>query len=227
MLDLHSLIETSQQLNGSEFVQAVQKNDLENEMKQNVTLFMPTDAVFTEFTAHMESTDKKSNISTKSIIMNHIVPDMVSVENEQLLVTKSENRTIRMNIFRRPPPVSLQPPSSSFAEYDERLHIYTANCVPISKFYQQAQNGIVHVVDRVLMPVSKSLMEMIRERADMAVLRTILEKTDLAEQLENSNKTYTLFAPTDKAFEKLDPKVQRSIREGKGCALSELIPLIR
>lgn len=220
-LNLLPLAELSERLNGSEFVNAAQKNDIENELKQNVTLFMPTDAVFTEFTAQMESTNKTSDITKKSIIMNHIVPGMVNIENEQLLATKYENRTIRINIFRRPPTASLQPPPLSFAQYDERLHIYTANCVPISKFNQEAENGVIHVVDRVLMPVTKSLMELIRNREDMTVLQTILDKTNLADQLENVTKQFTVFAPTDKAFEKLDPHVRQTIKEGKGCALSQ------
>lgn len=146
---------------------------------------------------------------------------MINIKNEQLFVTKYENRTIRINIFRRLPQVSLQPPPSSFAEYNEKLHIYTANCVPIVKFDQEVENGIVHVVDRVLMPVTKSLMQLLRKREDMAVLRTILKKTDLAKQLENAAKQFTMFAPTDKAFEKLDLQTRRILKKGKGCALSK------
>lgn len=48
-LHLRSLIETSERLNGLEFVRSAQKNDVDNELRQNVTLFLPTDATFTEF----------------------------------------------------------------------------------------------------------------------------------------------------------------------------------
>lgn len=156
-----------------------------------------------------------SGITTKSIIMSHVVPEIINiedVENEQLLVTAYDNTTIRMNIFPRPP---------GSRKSDDSPYRYTANCAPISKADQESENGIVHVIDRVLMPVTKSLMELVRERSDMAVLQTVLDKTDLAKQLENSEKQFTLFAPTDKAFEKLDPNVRRTIKEGKGCALSE------
>ena len=148
--------------------------------------------------------------------MSHIVPELISIEdieNEQLLVTAYDNTTIRMNIFPRPP--------GSRKSDDDSPYRYTANCAPISKYDQEAENGIVHVIDRVLMPVTKTLMELVRERSDMAVLQTVLDKTDLAKQLENKEKQFTLFAPTDKAFEKLDPNVRRTIKEGKGCALSE------
>lgn len=153
--------------------------------------------------------------------MSHVVPEVVSIEdieNEQLLVSAYENTTIRMNIFPRPP--------GSRQKDDDSPYRYTANCAPLSKVDQEAENGIVHVIDRVLMPVTKSLMELVRDRSDMAVLQTVLDKTDLAKQLENADKHFTLFAPTDKAFEKLDPHVRRTIKEGKGCALSELLKLL-
>ena len=48
-LHLRSLIETSERLNGREFIRSVQKNDIDDELRKNVTLFLPTDATFTEF----------------------------------------------------------------------------------------------------------------------------------------------------------------------------------
>lgn len=150
--------------------------------------------------------------------MNHIVPEIIDiedVENEQLLVTSYENATIRMNIFPRP--------MTLLGRNDDSPYLYTANCAPILKANQEAENGIVHVIDRVLLPVTGTLMDMIRARSDMAVLQTVLEKTDLAKQLANSEKQFTLFAPTDKAFEKLDPHLRRAIKDGKGCALSRFL----
>lgn len=48
-LHLRSLIETTERLDGREFVRSAQKNDIDEALRKNVTLFMPTDAVFTEF----------------------------------------------------------------------------------------------------------------------------------------------------------------------------------
>jgi len=223
-LHLRSLIETSERLNGREFIRSAQKNDIDDELRKNVTLFLPTDTTFTEFAEQLLESNlvvlpgtrsrrqtEASGVTTKSIIMSHIVPEIVNiedVENEQLLVSAFENTTIRMNIFPRPP--------GSSRKHNEDPYQYTANCAPISKTDQEAENGIVHVIDRVLMPVTKSIMDLIRERSDMAVLQTVLDKTDLVKQLENADKHFTLFAPTDKAFDKLDPHVRRTIKEGKG-----------
>lgn len=156
-----------------------------------------------------------SGVTTKELIKSHIVNDIVNIEdieNEQILISNYANTTIRMNIFPKPP--------GSNSREDEYPYRYTANCAPISKPNQEAENGIVHVIDRVLTPVTKTLIELVKERSDMAVLQTVLEKTNLAKMLGNGEKQFTLFAPTDSAFEKLDPHLRKSIKEGKGCALS-------
>lgn len=48
-IDLYSLVETSMKLEGKEFVRSAQKSELEEVLKKNVTVFLPTDASFTEF----------------------------------------------------------------------------------------------------------------------------------------------------------------------------------
>ena len=155
--------------------------------------------------------DENDSFSTKDLILNQMIDDWINIrdlENEQILQTKYDNRTIRINIF--PSPRNEAPR-------------YTANCAPITKTNQVAENGIVHVVERVLMPVTKSLWQIIVDRSDMAVFRTVLEKTNLYEMLNKNDKHFTVFAPTDNAFGKLDTQTMRAIKDGNGCALSKYI----
>lgn len=164
-----------------------------------------------------------SGVTTRDLLQSHIVNDMINIEdieNEQLLVTRFANTTIRMNIFPKPPRrnAGANAANSDDEDYPYR---YTANCVPITKPNQQAENGIVHVLGGVMYPVSETILDIVKKRSDMAVLQTVLEKTNLAKLLADSEKQFTLFAPTDSAFEKLEPHLRKSIKEGKGCALSE------
>lgn len=131
------------------------------------------------------------------------------IENEQLLATELENATIRVNIFPKP--------SVDFNRFQ-----FTANCVPLTSYDKLASNGIVHSTQSALVPVTQTLMEMVEQRGDLVVLRTILKKTDLAEQLSNQDKTFTLFAPNDAAFSKLEPSIRRVVKDGNGCALSKI-----
>lgn len=48
-LHLRSLMETAERLDGREFVRSAQKNDVDDELRKNVTLFLPTDTTFTAF----------------------------------------------------------------------------------------------------------------------------------------------------------------------------------
>lgn len=160
-----------------------------------------------------------SGVTTRDLIETHIVEDVINiedVENEQIFVSKFANTTIRMNIFPKPP-------SGAHSDDDEYPYRYTANCVPITKPNQQADNGIVHVLGGVMYPVTETIIDIVKKRSDMAVLQTVLEKTNLAKLLADNEKQFTLFAPTDSAFEKLEPHLRKSIKEGKGCALSKSI----
>lgn len=158
------------------------------------------------------ATKDVSGITTRELALAHIVDGFVRIEdvqNEQLLTTSFENSTIRMNIFPRPP---------TFDSHDFR---YTANCAPLLKVNKVATNGIVHVVEKVLPPVTQSIMELVESRSDMTILRTVLQKTELDKFLSQEGKSFTLFAPTDAAFEKLEPHLRRTIKDGNGCATSK------
>jgi len=75
----------------------------------------------------------------------------------------------------------------------------------------------VHSLGGVLKPVTMNVMDIIRQRGDMSIMRTVLEKTKLSEMLEG-DKPITIFVPTDNAFDKLEPHLRRALKEGKGCA---------
>lgn len=52
-LNLRSIIETSEKLEGREFIRSAQKNDVDESLRKNVTVFLPTDATFTDFAERM------------------------------------------------------------------------------------------------------------------------------------------------------------------------------
>lgn len=148
---------------------------------------------------------------------NHIVNDWINIEdieNDQLLVSEFDNRTIRMNVFPRAPNQLLG--HSSYR--------YTANCAPIVKVNEISENAIIHVVERMLMPVTKTVLELVETREDMTIFRQLLRSTKLDGMLQAENNKYqTVFAPTDKAFEKMDPIVLEMLKDGGGCALSKFM----
>lgn len=150
----------------------------------------------------------KSDDGMKQLFLRHVVDgeiNMDDVNNEQVLKTHADGQTIRINGYSTP-----------FSSYR-----YTANCVPIVKRDKLSEQGMIHTLAGVMRPTTKSVMDLIRERSDMSIMRTVLENTKLHELLEGE-KPVTIFVPNDSAFDKLEPHLRRALKEGKGCASSKL-----
>lgn len=99
---------------------------------------------------------------------------------------------------------------------------YTANCVPLVKVNQVAENYMVHVVESILTPVLKNIWDLIEERNDMEIFKAVLRNTKLDIALrQDPKKSLTVFAPTDKAFEKINLNVRRAIEEDIEYATSK------
>uniref|UniRef100_A0A8C1TXY5 Periostin, osteoblast specific factor a n=1 Tax=Cyprinus carpio TaxID=7962 RepID=A0A8C1TXY5_CYPCA len=84
--------------------------------------------------------------------------------------------------------------------------VVTVNCARIIHANQVATNGVVHVIDRVISFAVQTIMDEIETNDDLTTLKTVALRSGLHGQLGES-KHYTLFAPTNEAFEKLDRDV--------------------
>ncbi len=66
----------------------------------------------------------------------------------------------------------------------------------------QGTNGVVHVIDKVIVPEAKSntIVDVAVATADFSTLVAALQKADLVGALANEEAMYTVFAPTNQAF---------------------------
>ncbi|XP_055848484.1 transforming growth factor-beta-induced protein ig-h3 [Episyrphus balteatus] len=223
-MEMKSFEDAATDMGGNEFMRSVKNNGLEGMLTSNVTLFLPTNEAFTTFSEQMfennlvyvpmGSRHRRAaddvGFTSKDLLLGHMVNGLNIMEdlaNEDLLMTKLNNSTIRINIFNRP--------------FSKSGSLYTANCAPLTKINQPVTNGVIHSVKGVLSPVTSNVMDIIRKRSDMAVFKTVLEKTRLNELLEGE-RPVTVFAPTDAAFEKLDISLRKKLKEGKVCATNIL-----
>ncbi|XP_016412871.1 stabilin-2-like [Sinocyclocheilus rhinocerous] len=65
-----------------------------------------------------------------------------------------------------------------------------------------AKNGVIHFIDKVLMPerqMSEGLLEVLSQRADLSLFHSSLLKHNLTNEMEESSG-FTVFAPTDSAI---------------------------
>ena len=70
-----------------------------------------------------------------------------------------------------------------------------------------ADNGVVHVIDAVLVPgadETTTVFDIIEGSADHTTLTSVLELSGLDDALSDPEGTFTVFAPTDDAFDAVD-----------------------
>ncbi|XP_046386269.1 transforming growth factor-beta-induced protein ig-h3-like [Ischnura elegans] len=183
--------------------------------------------------------------SMKDIVLSHMTSGFIGVEDlhdEQVLYSDNNNSTIRINVY----------PASNINERDARGRmqhslmggkIVTANCACVGNKEEhtndeemrknlgsrRATNGVVHMVDRVLVPVQRTLAEHIASHPRLSKFRALLAAhavrgaaEKLMKALESPNEALTLFAPTNDAFDKLTMEQSDDLYRGKSCTMSIL-----
>lgn len=80
-----------------------------------------------------------------------------------------------------------------------------------------ASNGVVHVVDQVLLPtsVTSNIVDIASGASDFSTLVSLVVAADLAETLSGAGP-FTVFAPTNAAFEAVDPAVVKYLTSPEG-----------
>lgn len=98
----------------------------------------------------------------------------------------------------------------------------SVNCAPIIRKDQEALDGIVHLLDQVLLPPSSesftSAPEMIFYDGRFRELSRALLQSNLVNELR-SQGPYTIFAPFDEAFQKLPPDELKKITDNPQAQL--------
>ncbi|PKU39877.1 periostin [Limosa lapponica baueri] len=92
--------------------------------------------------------------------------------------------------------------------------VVTVNCARVIHGNQIATNGVVHVIDRVLTPVGNTIQDFIEVEDDLSSLRAAAITSDVLDILGRPGH-YTLFAPTNEAFERLPRGVLERIMGDK------------
>ena len=69
-----------------------------------------------------------------------------------------------------------------------------------------ASNGIIHVVDSVLLPPSQTLLELINSNPSLTTFARLVRETKI-DSILNSATAYTVFAPSNEAFKDLKENI--------------------
>jgi uncharacterized surface protein with fasciclin (FAS1) repeats len=154
------------------------------------TLFAPTDAAFAAvgeetINALLADTDALSNI-----LLYHAI----GAEVDSTAAVAAAGTTVEM----------ANGDSVGISVVDGNVYINNAMVTVVDI---EAVNGVVHVIDTVLMPPmpntdhsSLTIAEIAVAAGDFDTLVAALTAADLVAPLSDTNDTYTVFAPTDAAF---------------------------
>lgn len=212
-LELTDLSSTLQQLQVTAFVRALNSLGLTDELAHdNYTIFAPTNNASEQFMEDKMNLDVtmitpelvEMGRQVEAILGAHVVHGFhttAQTRDEQLLSTAHPQAKIRLNF------------------YDTPSRLVTANCQPLVSSDNLATNGVVHVVDGLLMPVTDSITDIISKSPELSTLKTIIGKTGMASLLQQEGQ-FTMFAPTNDAFTLLDVDTLSQLLENTHCVSS-------
>lgn len=157
------------------------------------TVFAPTDAAFSELGQDTLESLLAQPDELSSILLYHVVPGQVGVIGA---VLKGQAQTVNGAQLK----FSLR----GFTPYVNESKIIRANI--------RADNGIIHVIDQVLVPPQEqpqqpesSIVDLVMQDDRFSTLRDLLEAADLVDTLR-SEGPFTVFAPTNEAFNQVPQK---------------------
>ena len=150
-----------------------------------VTIFAPTNEAFAALPAENVKylTSEQGRPELRAILKNHILP--MAIDSGSLLQRRS---VVAMS-------------GQSLAVDSAELTIAGAKLL---KTDVPSDRGIVHVIDRIMMPETRSIAEVVSEDPRLSILLKAVTAAGLARQLSGENEgPWTLLAPSNEAFNAL------------------------
>jgi len=174
----------------STLVTALKAADLVStlEGKGPFTVFAPTNEAFAKLPPlYLKLLLDPKNVKTlQKLLTYHVVAGSVfskDIKNNQVVKTV-EGETVTAHV----------------SAAGIKIHNSTVTTADVA-----AQNGVVHVIDTVLMPSGMdTIVDLAVATPDLSTLVTALKAADLVKTLEGKGP-FTVFAPTNEAFAKLPP----------------------
>jgi uncharacterized surface protein with fasciclin (FAS1) repeats len=151
------------------------------DMSADYTVFAPTDSAFNVFlaSAGITAADLLADPKLSDILLHHVLGTSVASGD----LTNGEVTTL--NGLDVTVDVTMSP------------MIDDANVIAADI---SADNGIVHVLDKILLPTYDDVTEVVSQSPDHTVLLAALQAAGLVTTLQDMSADYTVFAPTDSAF---------------------------
>jgi len=170
----------------STLVQLVTKAGLVSALKSGTfTIFAPTDAAFARVPSSTLTSLLGDNQALANLLKYHVVAGTVrstDLKNEMTPTTLAGS-SLRVNIYTH-------------------NKVNTINGKTITEVDRQADNGVIHFIDDVIMPPSGNAVDAVKSDPELSTLLTAVSAAGIAKEFLANPET--VFAPTNAAFAKLD-----------------------
>lgn len=165
------------------------------EEKGPYTIFAPTNEAFEKLSNETKHMFARSPEVLLKILEYHVVEGVVKTKdfvNDQTLTSWNKRNKLRINLFN--------------------YNIITVEGSWVKKRDIPSCNGIIHVIDEVLVPPMSNLLKILNTDPRLSIFRSLLTNTSVDEKL-NGSDPFTIFAPSDEAFAKLSEDELEDILE--------------
>ena len=88
----------------------------------------------------------------------------------------------------------------------------TAQCASVIRWEQEACNGNVHIIDRMLIPPTQTITQWLANNRSFSIMTQLLKDTNLSEIL-NAEGPYTILAAPDVAFYQMPEETLSEIKK--------------
>ncbi len=159
-----------------------------------LTVFAPTDEAFAKIPQAQLNAILADKELLTSILTYHVVAGRVTANDVVNLDFAPTLNGQRLDV------------STSHGVQVDEANVVTTDIM--------ASNGVIHVIDAVLVPETRNIAEVAREAGSFGTLLTALEAADLTETIAGGGP-YTVLAPTDEAFAKIPAEKLNAILADK------------
>lgn len=181
--------------------------ELLSDPEANITVFAPTDEAFDRLRRDLGDDEFDALLADQArlteILLYHVVPDFVRAADILTSVPTYNERALLPTLQ-----------GQHLDIFTDGLYYVDVDEAAVQVLNIPASNGIIHQIDQVLLPEQRTMGEVLVEQASSGGLFSRSEFTKLLEAFETAppillevmndpNASFTLFAPTDAAFDRL------------------------
>ena len=196
-------------------LQATGLDTVLDDPESTFTVFAPTDAAFALLGQDTIDALLADPDTLKDILLYHVISGAEILQDGAITVAQSGSNKVDMANLRK----------TALTLADSRLYI---NKSAVSLADVMADNGVIHVVDQVILPPpavtdsTQTIVDIALADENFSTLVAALTAADLVTTLSDETATFTVFAPTNAAFDKIEDTALTDLLADTG-ALTDIL----